>query len=134
MRCQELPENPRIWTDFVRSRLQFLQPFPTLQDLLERRKGLKARPAQGAGLLPFPAAGKGQDSAPVLKNIQRLGRPETVAVVTNFYAGLFGGAVYQVLKCLAAIRICEELEKQGVEAVPVCWFSPQPPPGCPPKP
>ena len=46
--------------------------------------------------------------------------PGSVAVLTNFYAGLFGGPFSQLLKCLAAVKICEEYKKRGTTAVPVC--------------
>jgi len=129
VKYEELPETPRIWTDFMRSRLPFLQSIPTLQDLIEHRKRVKYQAGHRGDLNHFLVAREGQDSSPVLKNVQRLRSPETVAVVANFYSSLFGGPVYQILKCLTAIRICEELTKHQIEAVPVCWVSSQPPPG-----
>ena len=109
MKYEELPETPRIWTDFMRSRMPFLQPLPTLQDLIEHSKRVKYQAGQRDDLYHFLVAREGKNSSTVLKNVQRLRSPETFAVVTNFYSSLFGGPVYQVLKCLTAIRICEEL-------------------------
>jgi hypothetical protein len=46
--------------------------------------------------------------------------PGSVAVATNFYAGLFGGPLSQLLKCLTTVKICVKFEKNGIAAVPVC--------------
>ena len=45
---------------------------------------------------------------------------DSVAVVLNFYAGLFGGPIFQLLKCLTAVKICDDFKKNGIAAVPVC--------------
>jgi len=55
--------------------------------------------------------------------------PGSVAVIANFYAGLLGGPLSQLLKCLAAVKVCAEFEKSGVTAVPVCWVRQDAPPG-----
>ena len=57
------------------------------------------------------------------ENLQRLQQPESVVVLTNFYPGLFGGPAFQLLKCLTTIKICEELARHKLQAVPVCWIS-----------
>ena len=53
----------------------------------------------------------------------------SVAVVANYYAGLFGGPFSQLLKCLTAVKVCTELEKNGTSAVPVCLVRHDAPPG-----
>ena len=53
---------------------------------------------------------------------------DSVAVVTNFYAGLFGGPLSQLLKCLTAVKVCEEYKKTGTNAVPVCLVRQDAPP------
>ena len=45
-----------------------------------------------------------------------------VAVIADFHAGLFGGPISQLLRCLSAIKVCEELKRRGVDATPVCWI------------
>jgi len=47
--------------------------------------------------------------------------PVSVAVVVNFSAGFLGGPLSRLLKCLTAVKVCEEYEKSGVTAVPVCY-------------
>jgi len=57
----------------------------------------------------------------------------SVAVIANYYAGLFGGPISQLLKCLAAVKICAELKTNGIAAVPVCLVRQDAPPGFLPK-
>jgi len=58
-----------------------------------------------------------------MESAQRLLHPESVAIVTNIYPSLLGGPVSQILKCLTAVKVCEELAKDGILSVPVCWIS-----------
>jgi len=52
----------------------------------------------------------------------RLADPATVAVVTGQQAGLFGGALYTLLKAITAIQLARKVSaKHGVAAVPVFW-------------
>jgi uncharacterized protein YllA (UPF0747 family) len=62
-------------------------------------------------------------SAPTPESLERLRQPETVVVVTSFYLSLLGGPASQILKCLTAIKVCEELAKHSLAAVPVCWIT-----------
>ena len=57
------------------------------------------------------------------ENLQRLQQPESVVVLTNFCPSLFGGPAFQLFKCLTAIKVCEELARHKLQAVPVCWIS-----------
>ncbi len=56
------------------------------------------------------------------QNIEQLQRPESVVVIADIPAGLFYGPVYQALKCMTAVRMCEELVMSGTAAIPVCWI------------
>jgi bacillithiol biosynthesis cysteine-adding enzyme BshC len=55
--------------------------------------------------------------------LERLARPETVAVVTGQQAGLFSGPHYSVYKALTAVRLAGELTASGIPAVPVFWIA-----------
>ncbi|MBA2378653.1 MAG: bacillithiol biosynthesis cysteine-adding enzyme BshC [Blastocatellia bacterium] len=57
----------------------------------------------------------------VLRNIERLRKPDTVAVLTGQQTGLFTGPIYSIYKALTAIAAAEKLTAQGVSAVPVFW-------------
>lgn len=59
----------------------------------------------------------------VESNIELLGDPESVAVVTGQQVGLFGGPAYAVYKAATALRITELLRAEGIKAVPVFWLA-----------
>lgn len=55
--------------------------------------------------------------------IEKLRRPETVAVVTGQQAGLYGGPCYAIYKALTAVRYANDLNAAGQPAVPVFWIA-----------
>ena len=55
--------------------------------------------------------------------------PGSVAVVSNFYASLFGGPLSQLLKCLTVVKVCAEFKKNGIATTPVCFVRQCAPPG-----
>lgn len=57
------------------------------------------------------------------ENIELLCQADCVAVVTGQQAGLFSGALYTIYKALSAVRLCEDLRKQNIKAVPVFWIA-----------
>ncbi|MET0751788.1 MAG: bacillithiol biosynthesis BshC, partial [Pyrinomonadaceae bacterium] len=61
--------------------------------------------------------------AKTFENIELLRQTDCVAVVTGQQAGLFSGALYTIYKALSAIRLCEDLRKQNIKAVPVFWIA-----------
>jgi bacillithiol biosynthesis cysteine-adding enzyme BshC len=61
---------------------------------------------------------------PTLRNIDRLARADTCAVVTGQQAGLFSGPLYTVYKALTAIRLAGSLDRDtGGGCVPVFWLA-----------
>ncbi len=57
-----------------------------------------------------------------LKNIDKLGRNDTVAVVTGQQPGIFTGPLYTIYKALTAIKLARYIgEHFSVPAVPVFW-------------
>lgn len=67
-------------------------------------------------------------SDPARENLQRLRRPDSVVVLTHVYPALFGGPAFQLFKCLTAIKLCEELNRRGLQAVPACRIMDESPP------
>lgn len=67
------------------------------------------------------------------ENIGRVGREDTLVVLTGDPAGLFGGPLSTLWKALSAIKLSNFLNEQGLSAVPVFWMQsraidvPQPP-------
>ncbi len=57
------------------------------------------------------------------ENIDRLRRPDCVAVVTGQQSGLFAGPAYTVYKALSTIKLTETLRRAGVNAVPLFWIA-----------
>src|SRR5207253_4879079 len=56
-------------------------------------------------------------------SLDLLARPETVAVVTGQQIGLFSGPAYTIYKALTAARLAQQLNSQGIPAVPVFWLA-----------
>jgi bacillithiol synthase len=57
------------------------------------------------------------------ESLEKLARPDTVAVVTGQQVGLFSGPSYTIYKALTAVRIAAMLSENGVPAVPVFWLA-----------
>jgi bacillithiol synthase len=57
------------------------------------------------------------------EHIEMLRRPGSVAIVTGQQAGLFTGPIFTILKALSAIKLAEDLRRQGTQAVPVFWIA-----------
>lgn len=58
-----------------------------------------------------------------LENIELLREKDCLAIVTGQQAGLFSGALYSIYKALSAIKMCEDLQKKNIKAVPVFWIA-----------
>lgn len=56
-------------------------------------------------------------------SLDLLARPDTVAVVTGQQVGLFSGPAYSIYKALTAVRLAEQLNAQGIPAVPIFWLA-----------
>ena len=96
---KELPECLEIWRDFLECRLPVLPGSAETGRIAELADSIKQR--------SFPSS---DIDLP----------PGYVAVVANVYADPLGGPLSQLLKCLTAVKICAEFEKNGVAAAPVC--------------
>src|ERR1044072_175509 len=62
-------------------------------------------------------------TAQTLENIRRLREKDTVAIVTGQQAGLFSGPLYTISKAISAIKLSENLSREGTKAVPVFWIA-----------
>jgi bacillithiol biosynthesis cysteine-adding enzyme BshC len=60
---------------------------------------------------------------PESASLERLARPETVAVVSGQQVGLFSGPAYTVYKALHAARLAAWLTESGIPAVPMFWLA-----------
>ena len=55
--------------------------------------------------------------------LDKLSRPDTVAVVTGQQVGLFSGPAYTIFKAVTAVNLARWLDEQGIPAVPVFWLA-----------
>jgi uncharacterized protein YllA (UPF0747 family) len=108
MKYEELPEIPKIWIDFLDAKLPLLPGPLELHRISDVTESVRKACIPNCNL-PIGAG--------------------SVAIVANVCASLFGGPVSQILKCLTAIKVCEELKTQGIAAVPVCWIHSESPCG-----
>jgi uncharacterized protein YllA (UPF0747 family) len=115
---RELPGMSQTWLDFLAG---FSRDFPLL---LEESAELKNRERLDFSQF-FIQENDEWCSARTTENIQRLQRPDAVAVVATVYASVLGGDASQILKCLTAIKASEELERRAIPAVPVCRIVPE---------
>jgi uncharacterized protein YllA (UPF0747 family) len=94
---------------------------------LSRRAELVRRRPMKRDVLPSIFIGsRDQRSTRASENVRRLQQHDSVVVTTNLYPSLFGGPAFQILKCLTAIKACEELSKHGITAIPVGWINTAP--------
>jgi uncharacterized protein YllA (UPF0747 family) len=126
LRFEELPGIPKIWIDFLNSALSAL-PAPSAMHTLAGRAELERKRAMKRDALArIFMSGQDQRSVKASENILRLRQPDSVVVTTNIYPSLFGGPAVQILKCLTAIKVCDELSKHAITAVPIGWISTAP--------
>lgn len=55
--------------------------------------------------------------------VARFAQPGTVAVLTGQQVGLFSGPAYTIYKALTAARLAEDLNANGIPAVPIFWLA-----------
>lgn len=60
---------------------------------------------------------------PAFENIERLGKPDTFAVVTGQQVGLLGGPAFTLYKALTAVKLAQNLTERGLNSVPVFWLA-----------
>jgi uncharacterized protein YllA (UPF0747 family) len=116
----ELPGIPKIWLDYAAGLLSGLASPPafpdsrSLQGQVEKARSGKYRRENLSRLLAEGSA----SGAVIMHGIEP---SSAVAVVTEVQASLFGGPLFHLLKCLTAAKICRELARRGIPAVPMCW-------------
>jgi hypothetical protein len=122
---EKLPGIPRIWLDYASGSTHPLLPAPfDLNSLKTRADQIRnhfSRPIDLVRLVEERILLCPNES---LDPIRQLQAAACLAVVTRIYPSLFGGPAFQVWKCLMAIKACEELRKNGINAVPVGCLSP----------
>ena len=127
LRFRELPGVSPLFLEFVEGG-ERIRPFlPEHPDSGRLHDRIRRVQEQGRSrddlcqLLYQRVIGSRRDTA-TIANIDRLCDPRAVVVLVGHEAGLLGGPLSAVLKCLTAAKLAGELQKQGCAAVPVCWI------------
>ncbi len=127
LRFREIPGVSPLFLDFVEggeSIRPFLPDHPDLGRLYDFIQGVKERNRSRDDLcqLLYQRAGGYRDDVATMASIDRLSNPRAVVVLVSHAAGLLGGPLSALLKCLTAARLAGELQKEDCAAVPVCWI------------
>jgi len=122
LRHTEIPHTSRLFSDFQ-------YHFDRVARFYAHAPGDMASYAAVAKEMNFPADRRAAlvaalktrngDSA----SLELLAKPGTVAVVTGQQVGLFSGPAYTAYKALTAVRLVEQLGRQGIAAVPIFWLA-----------
>jgi bacillithiol biosynthesis cysteine-adding enzyme BshC len=129
LRFSEIPHANRLFIDFLyhfdRVSEFYRDPCPSVP-ALQRLAGEITSHYHQRELLVSVLRDQNQrfgSSDETLRNVERLSEPSTVAIVTGQQAGLFTGPVFTFHKAVTALKCCDELQKQGINAVPVFWIN-----------
>ncbi len=120
LKFEDLPAIPKIWLDFVRSRLSFRPANTEMEGLIAQIDVFRKHATWREKILQ--AIANEIDAPLALENVQRLRKSESVVVIADINPGVLGGPFSQIWKCFTAIKICEELAKHHLSSVPVCWL------------
>jgi bacillithiol synthase len=122
LRHTEIPHTTRLFSDFQ-------YHFDRVSRFYAYAPGDPTAYATAAKKLEYPAERRAE-LVSVLRarngdspSLDLLARPETVAVVTGQQVGLFSGPAYSIYKALTAARLAEQLNAQGIPAVPIFWLA-----------
>ena len=123
----QLPHQPKLF-------LAYLEKFESVRAFYVHPPTMQAA-AQASRKLDYPAERRAVVAQILVKqnaelgagaetqvNLERLANG-AVAVTSGQQVGLFGGPAYAIYKALTAIKIAEELTREGIEAVPVFWMA-----------
>jgi len=111
-----LPHTSRLFADYVYSPERVERFYPGGREAAPER--VKLAPERREALVKALAPLNPGSAA-----LQKLARPDTVAVVTGQQVGLFSGPSYTIYKALTAVRLAAQLEERGTPAVPVFWLA-----------
>lgn len=124
----DLDAFPKLFVDYCTNPDQLTDFYPgDWRDVSARRATAEraaARPVNRDALIDVLAdqneAWAGGDA--VRRNVEALGDPESVAVVTGQQVGLFSGPLYTIYKTITTLQLAEEwAEQTGRTVVPVFW-------------
>jgi uncharacterized protein YllA (UPF0747 family) len=122
LRHTEIPHTSKLFLDFQ-------YHFDRVNTYYDWWPGDPESYAKAAEKIDFPAERRAalvaalRERNPGSPALDVLARPGTVAVVTGQQTGLFSGPAYTIYKALSAVRLAEQLTRQGLSAVPIFWLA-----------
>ncbi|MCP5110720.1 MAG: bacillithiol biosynthesis BshC, partial [bacterium] len=122
LRHTEIPGTSKLFADFLYRFDRVAGLFPANPDDPEAY-------AAAAAQLDYPDARRAalvdalRDLNGDSPQLDRLGKPGTVAVVTGQQVGLFSGPCFGLYKALTAAKLAGDLGNRGIPAVPVFWMA-----------
>jgi len=122
LRHTDIPHTSRLFSDFQ-------YHFDRVAPYYAHNPADASSYAAVAKEMAFPAARRAELVAALrVRNgdspsLDRLARPDTVAVVTGQQVGLFSGPSYTIYKALTAAKLASQLATQGIPAVPIFWLA-----------
>ena len=122
----QLPGSTALFLDFLYrfERLEDFYPFPPgPAAALEAARLVDYPPDRRRSICDLLRRQNANVGPAVDEALDRLSRPDTVAVATGQQVGLLGGPAFSVYKALSALRYAEELERRGRPAVAVFWLA-----------
>jgi bacillithiol biosynthesis cysteine-adding enzyme BshC len=129
IRFDMIPRTSRLYNDFLyhfdRVARFYESEGRDLSSLAARARKVTAQKFSRAAVADVLADQNRQVGAgpETFANLDRLRQPDSVVVITGQQAGLFTGPLYTIFKALTAIKLANELRKQGVNAVPMFWVA-----------
>src|SRR5205085_12686977 len=117
----DLPGASNLFLDLLYNPARLHSFYPTLApdpDAYDKAAKFDFPPDRRAALVEALREGNARNPS-----LDLLAKPGTVAVVTGQQVGLFSGPAYTVYKALTAARLANQLNSQGIPAVPVFWVA-----------
>lgn len=117
-----IPGTSKLFSDFLYNFDRVAEFFPgppfDFDQIREAAARVQYPDARRRALIPALREQNTDETA-----LQKLSQPNTVAVVTGQQVGLFSGPLYTIFKALTAVRLANELNQQGISAVPIFWLA-----------
>ena len=125
-----IPHQSRLFLDYLRDPAALRRFYPNAvrfhHELAARAPEVLAAHTTDRAALCAALSALNADwgaGAETLANVERLRRPDSVAIVTGQQVGLFTGPLYTIYKALSAVKLAGCLTQRGTEAVPVFWLA-----------
>jgi bacillithiol biosynthesis cysteine-adding enzyme BshC len=123
-----LPHQPGVFLKYVDSSadvLPFFRHPPTLEGIHLAVDDARLRPFPRRELAEILRSQNQRFGGghPVRQAIEELEKPDSVAILTGQQVGLFAGPLLTIYKALTALRLSDDLRRDGINAVPIFWLA-----------